>query len=172
MADRESHIDSRRLIISRRQCMNCPARLYAKDGETIKLGIGNVCANKIIVLPSYSLVEKGNYISCLQVLKNMVEENKLLEEYYITRDIKCYNVGSYDIHDRCVSQCASLLQSELNRISPKHLFVFGDVDLSYLHNKVLSKFIIHRYYNPYVMIVGTEYLQNKFKEQIQQMTEL
>lgn len=164
-----NHIDSKVLIQQRKSCLNCPSRLDCKEGETIKLGFGNINANKVIVLPSYNLYEKGNYISGASVLIKYIGYDKLLEDYYVTRDIKCWNVSSYDTYDTCASLCASILAYELNRINAKHLFVFGNVDLSVVHPRILRKFIIHRILNPYVMLTEVEPLKNTFLEQIDKM---
>lgn len=164
-----NHIDTRIKIQQRKLCMNCPSRLDCKEGETIKLGFGNINANKVIVLPSYNIYEKGNYISGASVLIKYIGYDKLLEDYYVTRDIKCWNVSSYDTHDTCASLCAPILTSELSRINAKHLFVFGNVDLSVIHPRILRKFIIHRILNPYVMLTEVKPLKDTFLEQIDKM---
>lgn len=165
------HIDTRNEIKRVKTCYNCPAKLYAKDGETIKLGFGNSFADKVIVLPSYSLVEKGDYISCAKVLLDIVG-SRLYEDFYVTRDIKCYNVSSYDIHDACIINCNTFLNYELSKFIGKKLFVFGNVDLSRIDKNILNTYIVYRLFNPYIMIVGEQVLKNKFINDVKMMMNL
>lgn len=166
-----THIIGNKKICNSSICIGCPSKLYVKDDEVITYGFGNFYSNKIIVLPSYSLHEKGDYISNATILKNILGD-KLFEEYYITRDTKCYNVSDYSIKDAALKHCSAILSNELYKFSGKYLFAFGDVDLSYIDYRILNKFKIFRLYNPYVLIVGNDVIKNTFKEQINNMVNL
>lgn len=151
-------------------CSQCPSKLYAKQDTKVKLGFGNVYANKLIILPVYSIdYAGGNYISAINIIKDYVKD--IEENYYVTMHPKCY-IPQYDIRNNTGKYCAWILNKELNKINAKYLLAFGDVDLSVVNATILAKFIIKRYFNPYCMVVGNNYVKEKFKEQIKEMESL
>ncbi len=152
-------------------CVNCPARLYAKNDTELNLGFGNLYANKIIIVPTYSVDYKktGTYISSINILKDYLPN--IEENYYITRDAKCY-IPQYDINNDIGKYCSSILNKQLARLQAKYIFAFGDVDLSYVHKLILNRYKIKRYYNPYCLVVGNDYVKNQFKEQLKEMESL
>lgn len=152
-------------------CVNCPAKLYAKNNTEVKLGFGNLYANKIIIVPTYSVDYKktGNYISSISILKDYLPN--IEENYYITRDAKCY-IPQYNINNDIGKYCSLVLNRELAKLQAKYIFVFGDVDLSYVHRLILNRYRIKRYYNPYCLVVGNDYVKNQFKEQLKEMESL
>lgn len=150
-------------------CVNCPAKLYVKNN--ISLGFGNLYADKIIIVPTYSLEynKTGNYISAIKILQDRIPN--LNENYYITRDAKCY-VPQYNINNDIGKYCSWILNKELSRLQAKYIFAFGDVDLSYIHKLILNRYKIKRYYNPYCLIVGNDYVKKQFEEQLKEMESL
>lgn len=165
-----NHLKSKVKIHDCALCTNCPGRLYSKFNDVVTYGFGNLNANKLIVLPSYSLDYKkdGSYISAAHVLIDKIGDS-IFEDYYVTRETKCYTIKQYDITYNCRDFCSIILTKELLRIKAKHLFAFGDVDFHSLDPRVLNKFIIHRYFNPYCLIVGDEYVKKQFVEQLKEM---
>ena len=118
-------------------CVNCPAKLYVKNN--ISLGFGNLYADKIIIVPTYSLDYKktGNYISAIKILQDRIPN--LNENYYITRDAKCY-VPQYDINNDIGKYCSWILSRELSRLQAHYIFAFGDEDLSCINKLILNSF--------------------------------
>lgn len=172
MADNIQHLKTKINIKSCAGCANCPAKLFAGNSDLITYGFGNIYANKVIILPTYSLDYKdGSYISTAEILINLIGK-KIFEDYYVTREIKCYNLSRYDVSEACRANCGKYLYNELNNLKANYIFAFGDVSLTYVPNKVLNKYIIKRYFNPYCMIAGNDYLKSKLQEQIKEMEAL
>lgn len=163
------HLESSLKIASCINCVNCPARLYTKTTNVI-LGFGNLYSNKVIVLPTYSLdyKGKGTYINTASILINIIGD-RIFEDYYVTREIKCYSNSEYEIDEVCKRYCSIFLNKELFTTKAKHLFAFGDVDLGYVRPSILNKFHVHRMFNPYCTIVGNDYVKGMFEKQIAKM---
>ena len=135
-------------------CKLCPYKLYAKDGQKIELGRGNIASDKLIVLPS------GASKLILEILekeyKNICNRN-IFEDCYVTQICKCTSSVEYKISRSAISYCSRLLFYEISKIKPRVILFLGNSYTDYSrHFRVILghnglKRIIMRH-NPAVML--------------------
>lgn len=137
--DKVEYLTTRLEIKHFNGCNKCPNKLYAKNKDTIKLGVGNIYCNAIFVLPNYNINTNCKYETILDYLLKYYKEvrgENLLEKVYITRLIKCFNYSNYDIEKDCIKNCANMLYYEISRIKAYNIVFFGDT--YYEFNKLFN----------------------------------
>lgn len=155
-----------------RICSNCPLKLYSKKNDNIVFGIGNIVTDTMLVLPSYDTNAKIGYNTILNITQNAYKDIKgteLLEDYYVTRSIKCVNKTHFNLEKDAIKSCFTNLLYEISRIAPRKIIIFdkllADFDLdNYFRNKIVIKTVI----SPGVMYYDNQHLKDVF---IQQLTE-
>lgn len=154
------------LCISRiRLCANCPLKLYAKKNENIVLGIGNVVTDTIMILPSYDVKAKIGYRTMLNVIQDVYREltsRDVLEDYYITRSIKCLNKTDFNLEKDAIKYCISNLFWEIGRIAPSKLIIFDKQLYDFNYNSQIS---IKTVMSPGVMYYDNQKLKDVFIKQ-------
>ena len=149
-------------------CNLCPYKLYAKDGQKIELGRGNITSDKLIVLPSGA---------SKQILDILVEEYKnvcnrnIFEDCYVTQICKCTSNVEYKISRFAITYCSRLLFYEISKIKPRIILFLGNSYTDYsrhfnviLSYKSLQKVIIS--YNPAIMLYDNINHHNKFTDDL------
>lgn len=145
-------------------CSLCPYRLYAKDGQKIELGRGNITSDKMIVLPVGA---------SKQLLDIVVDEYKkvcgrnVFEDCYVTQICKCTNNVEYKINQHAISYCSRLLFYEISKIKPRIILFLGNSYTDYskhfriiLGNNGLKRIMMN--YNPSVMLYDNINNHNSF----------
>lgn len=145
-------------------CSLCPYKLYAKDGQKIELGRGNIASDKLIVLPSGA---------SKQILDILAEEYKkacnrdIFEDCYVTQICKCTSNVEYKISRFAITYCSRLLFYEISKIKPRVILFLGNSYADYsrhfrviLDHNGLQKVIMS--YNPAVMLYDNIDHHNKF----------
>ena len=150
-------------------CSNCPLKLYAKKNENIVLGIGNVVTDTIMVLPSYDVKAKIGYRTMLNVIQDVYREltsRDILEDYYITRSIKCLNKTDFNLEKDAIKHCITNLFYEISRINPKKLIIFDKHLYDFgLYRCNQGKFIVKTCVSPAVMYYDNQKLKDVFIKQ-------
>lgn len=111
-------------------CSKCPEKLYAKDGDKIQYGIGNIYTDTMFVLPNYDINVKADYDNILTLLINAYKELRgkdILEEVYITRLIKCFHYSSYTLENKAIDCCVTHLFNEMYRHKGNNIVLFGNI---------------------------------------------
>ena len=145
-------------------CKRCPLRLYNDKDYTITLGVGNIQAGKIIILPKYDTNAKIGYLSILKILEeeyNKITSNLIYEDYYITRQIKCYSYNNFNMDLIARECCKDHLLYEIIRIRPKLIINF-DKDLDFPECGIRKIDVI----SPAVIYYDNQSLKDKFVEQL------
>lgn len=110
-------------------CNNCPEKLYAKDGDKIQYGIGNIYTDTMFVLPNYDINIKTNYDNILELLINAYKELRgkdILEEVYISRILKCFHHSSYNLENKAIDCCITHLFNEMYKHKGNNIILFGN----------------------------------------------
>jgi len=147
-------------------------KLYKTNKDKVIYGIGNIYANTICVLSPYDVRANVSYETILNKLKeeyNKIIGLELLDNYYVTRIIKCLNKSTYDLYNQSADCCINHFIAELNLIKPRKLIFFGDSYI-YAFNKLFSKYNVNykiiNVISPAVFYYNNIKLQNKFVEQL------
>lgn len=170
------HINSNLRIQLMQCCNGCPFKIYAKENETIVYGVGNTFSDIIFVLPTYDVNAKVGYNTLVNLLKEQyknITNNKLFENSYVTRIIKCYNKTDFDLEIQAIKHCYTNLAYEISRIKPKKVIVLTK-DYKYIidYFKILfgnnTNIKFYQTYN-----IGVLYYDNKYKDKfIKQLKEI
>ena len=149
-------------------CSLCPYKLYAKDGQKVELGRGNITSDKVIILPSGS--NKRN-LEILQEEYLKACDKNVFEDCYVTQICKCTNKSEYNVNKSAIKYCSRLLFYELLKLQPKIVLFLGNsyIDYSENFNIAISHKSIRRLYvsyNPIVMVYANIYCHNKFTEDL------
>lgn len=147
-------------------CVECPLKLYNKKDSKVTYGIGNIYANTILILPPYNINSDNNPLTIINDLYTKNTSKNILEEYYITRFIKCYNNTNFNLYNTAAHICHQFLLHEIIRIKPKRLIVF-DKTYNYLVEEFCDKFKIDniQLMNPNVMRYDDHVLKDAFIKQ-------
>lgn len=160
------HITSTFKINTAKCCFNCPFKLYADEDGKIIFGCGNIITNTIIVLPSYDIKASIDYETMLTITENVYNEitgRRLLEDYYITRGIKCFNKTNFTIEKEAIKHCVSNLWYEIGRIQPKKIIVFDKYTYDFIspfENRISINII--KVISPGVMYYDNDNLKKMF----------
>lgn len=158
------HLKTLLKISTAYSCNRCPLKLYADKESTITLGVGNILAGKVIILPKYDTNAKIGYLSILKILEeeyNKITSNLIYEDYYITRQIKCYSYNNFNMDLIARQCCKDHLFYEIIRIRPKLIINF-DKDLDFPECGIKRIDVI----SPAVMYYDNQSLKDKFVEQL------
>lgn len=149
-------------------CSLCPYRLYAKDGQKVELGRGNITSDKMIVLPV------GAPKQLLDIVVNEYKhacDRNIFEDCYITQICKCTNNVEYNINKHAITYCSRLLFYEISKIKPRVILFLGASYNYYseqfnvaLAHKSIQHLIVG--YNPAVMLYDSIKYHNKFTEDL------
>lgn len=153
-------------------CKNCPLRLYAEDEQVITLGIGNIITDTIIILPPYDFNGKILHKDLLDIIKNIYKDitgKELLEDFYVTRSIKCFKDTEFDLYSSAIKSCITNVYYEISRIKPKKVIVFDKIlyDAN-LYNIFNGKFILKTVISPGVMYYDNQHLKDLFIKQFKE----
>lgn len=166
---KDEHLKTNLFINKFGRCSNCPLKLYAKDDDKITLGIGNIVTDTIIILPSYDVETKIGYETILQIVKDAYENItglNLLELYYVTRTIKCYNKTDFNLEKDAIKHCLFHLFYEIGRIRPKKVIIFDKQIYDFgLYECNAGKFIAKTVISPGVMYYDNIKLKDIFMKQ-------
>lgn len=167
------YYNTTRKIVTDRFCANCPLKLYAKEDDKVILGIGNICGDILFILPSYDISTRVNYDNMFDITNQAycnVTGRDIIEDYYVTRYVKCHNKTSFKLDDICVNHCFHNLLYEINRIKPKKIASF-DRNLSNVLNGISANIRIYNITSPGVMYYSNQYLKDKFMNELMQLLE-
>lgn len=147
-------------------CINCPLKLYNKKDSKVIYGIGNIYANTILILPPYKLNSKDNPLTIISDLYTKNTSKNILEEYYITRSIKCYKSSDFNLYDSACKCCSHFCIHEICRIKPKKVIIL-DKNYSNIIEEFCDKYKINyiRLMNPNVMKYNDNILKEAFIKQ-------
>lgn len=166
------HIITKKYISEYSICSNCPIKLYKQKEDKVIYGIGNICSNTIFVLDPYDVRKNIKYETLLQKLceeYNKITSTNLLDDYYVTRIIKCLDKSNYEMYNEASKSCINHFITELNFIKPLKLIFFGD-SFDYAYNNLFSKLNIscdiYTVYSPAIFFYDNIDLHNKFVEQL------
>lgn len=153
-------------------CSKCPLKLYAKKNDTIVFGTGNINTDTIMILPSYDVKAKIGYNTILNIIRkvyNHIKGTELLEDYYVTRSVKCVNKTDFNLEKDAIKHCITNLFYEISRINPKKLIIFDKHLYDFgLYRCNQGKFIVKTCVSPAVMYYDNQNLKDIF---VQQLTE-
>lgn len=151
-------------------CSKCPLKLYAKKDDKIIFGTGNISTDTVIILPSYDIKAKIGYDTILNILRKIyknIKGTELLEDYYVTRSIKCLNKTDFNLEKDAIKCCINNLLYEIGCIKPKKLIVFDRQLYGFdFYNYNLGNFIIKTVISPGVMYYNGQTLKNIFIKQL------
>lgn len=170
------HICSNKLISQSIDCSDCPLRIYAKHTDKVVLGVGNIYADYIFVLPTYDVYAKIGYTTMLTMLESKYKEitgNELFENVYVTRLIKCYNNTEYNVYSQSIKSCKQYLNYELERINAKTVVFFGNTYIDYSSNAIDKQYKgaykkIYQCYSPGIFFYDNKDLANSFIQQLKE----
>lgn len=166
------HITSKIHIKTARCCSNCPIKLYANDNDTIVFGVGNIFSNTIMILPSYDVKAGIGYPTILKILQDTykdINSKELLEDYYITRSVKCLNKTDFNLEKDAIKNCINHLFYEVSRIKPAKVIIFDKQLYDFgLYNCNAGKFVTKSVISPAVMYYNNENLKNIFMKQLKE----
>lgn len=151
-------------------CSKCPLKLYAKKNDTIVFGTGNINTNTIMILPSYDVKAKIGYNTILNIIRKVYQHIKgteLLEDYYVTRSVKCVNKTDFNLEKDAIKHCITNLFYEISRINPKKLIIFDKHLYDFgLYRCNQGKFIVKTCVSPAVMYYDNQKLKDIFVKQL------
>lgn len=162
------HIKTNLIINAVKCCSKCPIRIYAKQGETIVFGVGNITTDTIMVLPSYDINAKIGYNTILNILQKVYRDIKgteLLEDCYVTRTIKCLNKTDFNLEKDAIESCICNLYYEICRIRPKKIIMFDRAADDYVKPSIFS---VKHVYSPGVMYYDNQTLKDNFIKQLKE----
>lgn len=153
-------------------CSRCPLKLYANEDDKIILGTGNIITNTIMVLPSYDVKAGIGYPTMLKILQDAYRDIKgmeLLEDYYVTRSIKCLNKTDFNLEKDAIKSCIKNLSYEISRIRPKKIIIFD----KFLYDFISTNYTIicpkiYQVVSPGVMYYDNYNLKNTFMKQLKE----
>ena len=94
-------------------CKDCPNRLF-NTGRTIEVGIGTITSNTLIIIPrTYGKEKRDKFINILKAMWLDITNYELLEQAYVTYDIKCPCYSNYNLAGNSNKYCARILGNEL-----------------------------------------------------------
>lgn len=150
-------------------CSNCPIRLYANENDKIIFGVGNICSDTIMILPSYDVNAGIDYITILTLLQNAYKEitdRELLEDCYITRYVKCLDKTDRNLNNTAVKYCLSNLYYEIGRIQPKKVISFNKDYVCYIDRITDFGIKLINVISPGVMYYNNDKLKDIFMKQL------
>lgn len=166
------HLTSKIKIKQAKCCSNCPIKIYCKDDETITFGTGNIFTNTIMVLPSYDFKADIGYPTILKIIQDCYKEittKDILEDYYITRTIKCLNKTNFNLEKDAIKYCINHLFYEVFRLKPKKVIIFDKEIYDFgLYNCNRGKFIVKTVISPAIMYYNNQNLKDIFMKQLKE----
>jgi len=163
------HMGTKIKIKANDVCSNCVYKLYAKDEETVTLGIGNIHSNFIFILPSYDPKSKLGYVNLLTILKDAYSDvfnRDIFNDVYVTRLVKCSKNTTFNLYESAISPCSHYLTYEVNRLVAKHIIFFGSTFDDYQNNNTVAMYLHNKYvykaYSPAVLLYDNIIVKDKF----------
>lgn len=151
-------------------CSKCPLKLYAKKNDTIIFGTGNINTDTIMILPSYDVKAKIGYNTILNIVRkvyNHIKGIELLEDYYVTRSVKCVNKTDFNLEKDAVKSCIHTILYEIGCIKPKKVIIFDKQLYGFnFYNYNLGNFAIKTVISPGVMYYDNQNLKDIFVKQL------
>lgn len=151
-------------------CSKCPLKLYAKKDDKIIFGTGNISTDTIVILPSYDIKAKIGYNTILNIVRKVytdIKGTELLEDYYVTRSIKCLNKTDFNFEKDAIKYCINNLLYEIGCIKPKKLIIFDKQLYGFdFYNYNLGNFTIKTVVSPGVMYYNNQTLKDVFVKQL------
>jgi len=164
------HMNTKIIIKNHNTCATCPYRIYAKDNETVTLGIGNINSDFIFILPTYDFKAKIGYDSILELLSVEYEKamgKSVFDDAYITRLVKCHKSTTHNLYESCITNCSTFLFYELNKLDARNVVFFGSAYDDYIskanivgHNIPIKK--VFKSHSPGVLYYNNLSLTTKF----------
>lgn len=106
-------------------CTNCPNRLF-NTGRNIEIGIGSVTSDTVIVIPrAYKKEYRDKFIGMLKAMWLDMTGYELLEQCYVTYDIKCSGYSNYNTTSVANCNCNRIMNRELAKVPFHFMIVFG-----------------------------------------------
>lgn len=106
-------------------CSDCPNRLF-NTGRNIEIGIGCITADTVIVIPrAYAKESRDKFIGMLKAMWLNITDYELLEQCYVTYDIKCPKHASYNVSKDANMNCVHIMNRELIKVPFRFMIVFG-----------------------------------------------
>lgn len=106
-------------------CASCPNRLF-NAGRNIEVGIGCITSNTVLVIPrAYGKENRDRFIGILKAMWLDITNYELLEQCYVTYDIKCPRYPSYNVTKDANIHCNRIMCRELAPIKYKFMIIFG-----------------------------------------------
>lgn len=147
-------------------CQHCISRMF-NTGVIIDIGIGCITSDIVILLPMYSNIALRNKM--LEDLKAIWLEYtgcNILEQCYITYNIKCSNYSSYNIYNNAMKNCRKILNEELTRVPYSFMIMINTTRSVFTEgcsNKVINygKYTFYNIKFPY-----DKYNESKVKQAI------
>lgn len=128
-------------------CKDCPNRLF-NTGHTIEVGIGTITSNTLIIIPrTYGKEKRDKFINILKAMWLDITNYELLEQAYVTYDIKCPCYSNYNLAGNSNKYCARILGNELLGLKyVKYIIVFGRAfDVAFIDGRERKSTIINGY---------------------------
>ena len=151
-------------------CSQCPLKLYAEEDDKIILGTGNIMTSAIMILPSYGVKAGIGYSTILKILQDTYKDitgMELLEDYYVTRSVKCLNKTDFNLEKDAIKSCITNLFYEVGRITPRKVIIFDKQLYDFgLYNCNRGKFIVKTVISPGVMYYDNQNLKDVFMKQL------
>ena len=153
-------------------CSQCPLKLYAEEDDKIILGTGNIMTSAIMILPSYDVKAGIGYSTILKILQDTYKDitgMELLEDYYVTRSIKCLNKTDFNLEKDAIKSCIKNLSYEISRIRPRKIIIFD----KFLYDFISANYTIifpkiYQVVSPGVMYYDNDNLKNVFMKQLKE----
>lgn len=153
-------------------CSQCPLKLYAEEDDKIILGTGNIMTDTIMILPSYDVKAGIGYSTILKILQDAYKDitgMELLEDYYVTRSIKCLNKTDFNLEKDAIKSCIKNLSYEISRIRPRKIIIFD----KFLYDFISANYTIifpkiYQVVSPGVMYYDNDNLKNVFMKQLKE----
>lgn len=124
-------MSSKAFLHDSKRCLECPCRVYHSEKDKVILGTGNVLyAKRIFILPNYDIRANKRFETLIDILADVYKEvtgEDIVDNNYITREIKCYTRSQYDITELAREYCSGYIEYEIGRIKPKAVICCGDV---------------------------------------------
>ena len=153
-------------------CSKCPCRIYADEDDKIILGVGNIYADTVVILPSYDVKAGIGYPTILKIMQDAYKDivgKELLENCYVTRTIKCFNKTDFNLEKDAVKSCFTNLIYEVSRIKPKKVIILDKQIYDFgLYSCNRGKFAVKTVISPGVMYYDNQKLKDTFIEQLKE----
>lgn len=126
-------------------CQKCISRMF-NMGRKIEIGAGNIMSDIVIVLPRiFNKEYKEQLMKDIKAIWLEITGCNILEQSYITYDIKCSRLNPYGVDKTANVCCNKILNEELSRVPYKYMLVLGKAIYTVFPNTDHKKYITDGY---------------------------